>query len=367
MRIALDFRPVTAAPRSGMARQALAMEAALRQRPGTEVLLCTAAPADHPHRQFALCPAAPSPIDGLHRLGERLRFEWRFLPRTLAARDVDVYIATINMGLPPRLGNHARRVLLLHDVFQLTLRNRHGSPLKEAVYRLTDWLGIAYSVRAADAIWVPSAYTARELAERFPAAAAKVRVLPNAVPQSPWRDGPQRVPAGLPLRYWLVVGTREPRKNIAWFVQAWRNARRLAPDSVPPLVLVGHPADLPGTHDDLTWLTDLDDAELRATLRGAERLWHPSYAEGFGLPVIEAAACGTPVATALGTALDEVTPPGSPRFDAHDGPGLTALMQALAEPVRRRGEGLSELRDWARRFDAPAYRERLDALVGELA
>ncbi|WP_049315302.1 glycosyltransferase, partial [Pseudomonas aeruginosa] len=91
----------------------------------------------------------------------------------------------------------------------------------------------------------------------------------------------------LPPRYWLLVGTRELRKNVPWFVSAWARARAQAP-GVPPLVLVGsldhlpeEQRGLPGLHA----LGGLDDAELHALYRQAERLWQPSYAEGFGLPV----------------------------------------------------------------------------------
>ena len=121
---------------------------------------------------------------------------------------------------------------------------------------------------------------------------------------------------GLPPRYWLLVGTRELRKNVPWFVSAWARARAQAP-GVPPLVLVGsldhlpeEQRGLPGLHA----LGGLDDAELHALYRQAERLWQPSYAEGFGLPVVEALSVGTPVAVASGTSLDEVTPPSAPRF-----------------------------------------------------
>ena len=79
---------------------------------------------------------------------------------------------------------------------------------------------------------------------------------------------------------------------------------------MPPLVLVGsldhlpeEQRGLPGLHA----LGGLDDAELHALYRQAERLWQPSYAEGFGLPVVEALSVGTPVAVASGTSLDEVT------------------------------------------------------------
>ncbi|MGV8228630.1 glycosyltransferase, partial [Pseudomonas aeruginosa] len=108
----------------------------------------------------------------------------------------------------------------------------------------------------------------------------------------------------LPPRYWLLVGTRELCKNVPWFVSASTRARAKAP-GVPQLVLVGSLDHLP-----------------HAMYRQAERLWQPSYAEGFGLPVVEALSVGTPVAVASGTSLDEVTPPSAPRFSPSDGAAL---------------------------------------------
>ena len=372
MRVGIDFRPVTAAPLSGVARQALAMQTTLQQRPNTEVVANTAAPADHPHRAIAQCPASPSPVNGLHRLPQRLKFEWGFLPDAISAQQLDVYVATINMGLPigydKRQRHAARLVLQLHDVFQLTLRNSHASRLREWFYRWSDRLCIAHAVKVADAIWVPSRHTADSLVALFPQAHSRVRVLPNAVPFAPWQsDEAPRVPAGLPSRYWLVVGTREPRKNVRWFVRVWQATRGQGPGQLPDLVLVGHPEDVPDAPDGVHFVHGLSDAQLRDLYRAAERLWHPSYAEGFGLPVVEAAACGTPVAVALGTSLDEVTPPWAPRFAPDDAERLGDLMLALAQAQRRPDESEAACRDWARRFDWPAYAARLDALLRELA
>lgn len=370
MRIGVDFRAVTAAPYSGVARQALALYETLRTRPVTEVLAFTAAPHDHPHREKAVCPSFASPVEGLHRPVARWRFERDFLPVALRVHQVDVYVATVNMGLPVGLSDvqraRTRWVLQMHDVFQITLRNRHHSAWREKIYRLIDRCSIQHAARMADAIWVPSDHTANALMDLMPETAARIRVLPNAVPGDPWRCLDQAVYT--PLRYWLLVGTREPRKNVPWFVQAWRRARDTWPGRIPDLVLIGHPDDLPGPLPaGLRFVHGITDAQLANWYRQADCLWHPAYAEGFGLPVIEAAACGTPVATARGSALDEVAPPGSPRFDPQDTDALVQLMREQADRGRPTIDQRERLQQWAERYDLPAYARRIDTLIGELA
>lgn len=333
----------------------------------TVILGFTVAPLDDPLRQRAVCPPWGCPRTAMHQPHQRLRFEAGFLPRALREQDIDLYISTFNMGLPlPPRPPGVRYALLIHDLFQITLKNYHANRLKALVYRVSDYLSIAYALRVADRVWTPSQYSADEAVRLFPGVAGKVRVLPNQV------DGFAGEPAdlsarGLPPRYWLLVGTRELRKNVPWFVSAWTRARAQAP-GVPPLVLVGsldhlpeEQRGLPGLHA----LGGLDDAELHALYRQAERLWQPSYAEGFGLPVVEALSVGTPVAVASGTSLDEVTPPSAPRFSPSDGAALERLMLRLADTPRE--ASAEELIAWAARFNREAYRQRLAALIEELS
>lgn len=369
MRVGLDLRPLTAAPYSGIGRQTLALYNTLRQRPDTEAMPFTSAPLAHPHRTWAYCPAKPSPVEGLHRPQERFRFERDFLPEAISGLAVDVYIATVNMGLPIGLSDVRRKrtrwVLQLHDLFQITHRNSHESGIKAAFYRWFDRWGIRHALELADAIWTPSAYTAQTVVDLFPTTQSRLRHLPNAVPLDPWQKLQQDVFA--PQRYWLLVGTREPRKNIAWFLGAWQQARDMWPDLIPPLVLIGHPRDVPSVPQHVRFVHGINDAQLGAWYGQAERLWHPSYAEGFGLPVIEAAACGTPVATARGSSLDEVTPPGALRFDTRDTVTLVQLMHQAARQGRGEHESPEALRAWAAHYDLPAYARRVDELLKELA
>lgn len=365
MRIGIDCRPVTAAPHSGIARQVQALEAAITAREDVRLFRYTACPLAHPDRARTVCPAWGSPVNGLHRPVERWKFEVKFLPDAIRADQLDIYIATANTGLPV-VGTPAstRYILLLHDLFQLTLENHHANWVKKLTYRMIDWLGISRSVACADSIWTPSHFTARELARLFPGAQQRTSVLPNAVPSRRAETG-TALPATIETRYWLVVGTREPRKNIPWFVEGWHQAR-LRDQRIPQLVLVGMQSDLPEHLQQLPGLlfvTGITDNELLMLYAQADRLWQPSCAEGFGLPVVEALSQGTPVAVANGSALDEVAPPDTPRFSPHDKAALLHLMQQLAEPGHSKAE--PGARAWAERYAMPQYTLRVWSLLDQ--
>ncbi|WP_407310151.1 glycosyltransferase family 4 protein [Pseudomonas sp. nanlin1] len=365
MRIGLDYRPATIAPQSGIGRQVKALEQALGAHDGTELRLFSEAPLDHPQRQSACCPPWASPLHGLQRPQVRLRFERGFLPGQLREQRIDLYIATANMGLPlGRKPAGCRYVLVLHDLFQMTQRNAHGSRLKALAYRAIDSLSIAWSVWIADRVWCPSQFSCNEAARLFPWAKAKFRVLSNWVPQA--TPVTSTAPPGTPARYWLVVGSREPRKNVGFFLQQWQHCRQ-ADSEIPELVIVGQPEDvephlrqLAGLH----WLHGLSEEHLQALYSHAECLWQPSYAEGFGLPVVEALSHGTPVAVATGSALDEVAPASARRFAPHDSQQLQAALREVAHDTDDTDH--EPLRAWAQQFAMPAYRLRLNALISEL-
>lgn len=365
MRIGLDYRAAAGYPTSGIGRQNIALEQAFRAHPDVQLQLFGVAPEGHPIRRHVHVPKWSTPLDAVHRLPERLRFEGLFLPRALRDAEVDIYMANINMGLPlGRKPAGLRYVLQLHDLFQLTQLNHHGSRLKARVYGVTDRLSIIWSLRVADRIWTPSQFTADEAVRLFPWVKDKVRVVPLLI------DGFKEEPADidelrLPSGYWLCVGTREPRKNIPWFVDAWQKAR-MQFGNIPDLVLVGGDdclnaaqRQLPGLHV----LRGLSDAQLHAVYRNASRLWQPSRGEGFGMPVIEALSVGTPVAVATGSSLDEISPPDSPRFSPTDSQALTELMGALAEAPR---EDPQPFKAWTLRYEADAYRQRVNAALEEL-
>lgn len=108
----------------------------------------------------------------------------------------------------------------------------------------------------------------------------------------------------LPSEYLLFVGTLEPRKNLARIVGALRGRTDL-----PPLVIAGADGwgDIEVPHAaNVQWIGFVDDQDLGAVYGGASVMCYPSLWEGFGLPILEAMAQGTPVVTSLGTSTQEV-------------------------------------------------------------
>lgn len=177
------------------------------------------------------------------------------------------------------------------------------------------------AIRKADRIVCVSRHTYEQLIERFPAAASRARIVSEGVGPAFTRRDDAAVAAfrqrhGLPERYILFVGTFEPRKNLARLVDAYEKAVR-ATDAPDALVLCGGSG---WKNDDvfarinqspvrsrIKVLGYLPDDELAAAYSGCSLFAYSSLSEGFGLPPVEAMACGAPVLTADAGALPETT------------------------------------------------------------
>ena len=181
--------------------------------------------------------------------------------------------------------------------------------------------GLRKVLRAASAVVTVSEFTKREVVELVGIGAERVRVVPNGVDEMFTPVGPRAEGD-----YALAVATLEPRKNLALAVEAAQLAGL-------ELRVVGARGwggvDVPG------WVGEVPDAELAALYRGAHCVLYPSLYEGFGLPVLEAMACGTPVVTSSGTAMEEVA--GGAAVLA-DPASADALGAAIAEAETRRDE-----------------------------
>jgi alpha-1,3-rhamnosyl/mannosyltransferase len=209
-------------------------------------------------------------------------------------------------------------------------------------------------LRATRRIIAVSDFTRRELVELLSVPDEKIRVVPNGVEAEFTQNGP-----AADGDYVLAVGTLEPRKNLQRLVEA---ARR----SDVELRVVGARGwgGVEVSGNGVRWLGEVGDAELARLYRGARCVAYPSLYEGFGIPVLEAMACGAPVVTSRGTAMEEVADGAAILVDAHDPAEIAAgIERAVAERDRLVPRGLERAR--AFRWDAIAaatvgvYREAI--------
>ena len=250
-----------------------------------------------------------------------------------AARDLDVLHCT-TMRVPLRARPPV--VATVHDV--AVLRHPEAFP---AWHRHTGRLALRQAMRTADAVVVVSASTRDELTDLLGVPADRVRVVGNGVDPAFTATGPA---AG--GEYVLAVATLEPRKNLARAVEAARIAG-------VDLRVVGARGwggiEVPG------WVGRVDDEQLAALYRGARCLVFPSLYEGFGIPVLEAMACGTPVVTTRGGATEEVSGGAAVLVDPLDAAAIAAGIdeaESRREDLRRQGLERAQQFTWTRVADA---------------
>ncbi len=166
----------------------------------------------------------------------------------------------------------------------------------------------------------------------------------------------------LPERYLLFVGTFEPRKNIPGLLAAYRLLRDQLPDA-PPLVLAGRRGwlfeetfarvDELALRPHVLWRDNVPQAWMAALYNGATLLLMPSFYEGFGLPPLEAMACGTPTIVANRSSLPEVVGEAGLLVNPDDPADIAAAMaRLLADPalhdrLRRAGLARAAQFTWA--------------------
>lgn len=200
-------------------------------------------------------------------------------------------------------------VITVHDL--AIYRNPKWFPRRQP---LSTRLIVPRSVLRADVVIAVSESTAADIVEIFGIPRSRIEVVPHGVassfsPMSAEDLAAARGRLGLPDRFILCVGTIQPRKNIETLLEAWAMMR-----DRPDLVMVGpwgwqyesireRMGRLgPGLHH----IEGVDPADLPAVYNLARVLAHPAWYEGFGLPPLEAMACGTPVVVSDRSSLPEV-------------------------------------------------------------
>jgi len=240
-----------------------------------------------------------------------------------------------------------RTVVVLHDAAVL----RHPAWYSRAYAAWQRRLLPAVARRALHVVTV-SEFSRAELTELLGLDPARISVIPGGVARgfTPDADpGPARRAYGLERPYVLCVASHTARKNLAALAPA---AGALAREGVELVVAGGHRPQFvreAGLHG-LRLLGAVDDHLLPGLYHGAELFVLPSLYEGFGLPVVEAMAAGTPVVASDAGALPE-TCAGAARMVAPEPEPLTAALTDLlrddAERRRLRAAGLERARDFS--------------------
>jgi glycosyltransferase involved in cell wall biosynthesis len=343
VRIVVDYRPALR-ERTGVGEYVHELVKALSAPPdgrADQITLFTNSWKDRPAPELASeVPAArvidvKVPVRALVWSWNRL--EWP--PIDWFAGPADVVHSQSPLLIPSR----AAKVVTVHDLDFL----RHPDQMDAEIRRDYPALARSHAARA-DAVVVSSQYAAGEVTRELQLDPARVHVCPPGRPS--WADAVRRQRVeGFRASHILFIGTLSLRKNVGTLLEAYARLRTNVPDA-PPLILAGHrtPASarwearceqppLKG-HVEITGY--VDTARRIDLYAGAAMLVLPSYEEGFGLPVLEAMACGVPVIVSSRGSLPEVAGRATTPIDPDDANGFAAAMQRMlqdkpSEPVAR--------------------------------
>jgi glycosyltransferase involved in cell wall biosynthesis len=266
------------------------------------------------------------------------------LPRLIRRRSLDVFHGT-NFEVP--LQRICPTVITVHDLSMLL---HAATQEKKLVHRAQ--LRVPLMARAATMVITPTESVRVEVHEHLKIPLDTIVSVPEAA-----RDCFHQLPddqtlevrtrLGIREQYLLYVGTIEPRKNLGLLLRAFEEVTRIRPAPLQ-LVLAGRKG----------WLVDelleslqrspaarqivlpgyLSDQDLRALYSSCVAFIYPSVYEGFGLPPLEAMACGAPVIASQIPALKEVTGSAASLFAPDDAAQLTSKILEMLESPKRRQE-----------------------------
>lgn len=304
-------------------------------------------------------PKAPCYAVRRTRLSGRVLLRgWQYLnwpPAQWLAGSFDVLHSPAAYIAPAR---GARRILTIHDLYCM-IRSDHVQPYGGAYFAAT----YPKKLKAIDHVIAISEFTRREIERLFDFDPARVTVIPHGVdlarycPEPEAGDALARRSLGLDGPYLLFVGTIEPRKNLPGLLDAYgrlaagyeregRTAPRLAIAGMPGWGMEEFGAALGRLGPAAAGVSMLGYVEtemLPALYRGAAGFCFPSFYEGFGLPLLEALACGCPVLSSNSAAMPEAggeaaryATPGDAEAWAE---GMKKMLMDAGENDRRRELG----------------------------
>jgi glycosyltransferase involved in cell wall biosynthesis len=335
VRILLDYRPALRA-RTGVGEFVHELAAALSAT-GTDDERVTVFTSSWRDR---LSPEARVGLSGVSVVDRRipvrlLAWAWNRLgwpPVERLAGPADVVHSQSPLLIPAA---QAAGVITIHDLHFLSHPERSEAEIRR------DYPALVHEhAQRADHVVVSSRFAAADVQRRLGVAADRITVCSPGAPH--WAATVARERAASPAHGGpiLFVGTLEPRKNIGGLLAAYAalRARRAA---APPLVILGaarpsvadvlRKVDEPPLTGHVTLRGYVGEEEKRALYRQAAMLVLPSFDEGFGLPVLEAMACGVPVVVSNRGSLPEVCGDAATPLDPDDADAIAAEMDRLLD------------------------------------
>ena len=272
-------------------------------------------------------------------------YEHITLPLQSRRLNADIYHGTFQVL--PLLRPARRTVLTVHDMAVFAYPQGYGTRFAAYMRRL-----LGAGIRRADRIITVSEATRQEMVKYFPDAEEKTVTILNGVGEEfssaaslpPAAVAETRRRFNLDVPYILFVGNLEPKKNLPRLVDAFKRLRAASKIS-HRLVIVGKPlAEGPGSgihaedlrRGDIQFTGYVEDNDLPRLYRGADLVAYPSLYEGFGMPVLEGMAAGTPVLTSSVSSLPEVAGGAALLVDPLDPDDIAAgLFTALTDTAWR--------------------------------
>jgi glycosyltransferase involved in cell wall biosynthesis len=268
-----------------------------------------------------------------------------------------------------------RNIVVIHDLGFVF----HGEYLKERDRAYFNRM-VPRSLRHADRVVAVSESVRDELSAQFGTPTQEIAVISPAVDTTRFRprdeEEVRRVAETYGLRrpYILYTGTLEPRKNIVGLLDAYAALPRALHERFQ-LVLAGGKGWLDVEIERrLNELAELGivttgyvpDADLPAIYSGAELFVYPSFYEGFGMPPLEAMACGVPVITSDVSSLPEVVGDAAIKLDPTDTRAISAAIELVLTDAARAASMHERGLHRAKHFTWATSAQRMDRLVGEL-
>jgi glycosyltransferase involved in cell wall biosynthesis len=346
LQIGIDASRVAVAARTGTEHYTYELLAALarRDRASRYTLYCNQPPA-------ALPPLGPN--FALRRIPFPRLWTHARLSAELALHPPDVLFVpahVLPLGAPLR--RRTRTVVTIHDMGYLHFPEAH-TPMHRRYLRLST----LWSARAADRVIAISRATRDDLVRHAGVQPDKVTVIYHGLSErfrpiaDPAIVGAARARYGIGERYFLYLGTLQPRKNLERLIEAFAEVlKRLSVETLErstlQLVIAGKRGWLTeaierraaqlGLAGQVFFTGYVPDEDVPALLSGALAFAFPSLYEGFGMPVLEAMACGAPVLAANTSSLPEVAGDAALLVAPTDTAAIAAALMRLAdEPVLR--------------------------------